>query len=361
MATDVVTWYGNLQLDYVRRNMSLDKIIADINKKYGDGALVRGADARGLKINRLKTGSLSLDAATGGGWAMGKINEIFGPYSGGKTYVSLLTVAQTQKDYPDANVAWIDFEGAFDKVWAQAIGVDTDRLLISSPEFMEDGLQIASELIQSGDVILVVVDSLAAACPKAEYEGDISDFTVGLRARLGNKFIRKSKSKSNLLDAEVDLGKTTLLLINQIYAGIGPYAGEETPGGVQVKFGSMVRVRIRKGDLLQDKDGAVLMQESRFTVEKNKTYPPKKTGSFSFSCKDNPKGKTGQIYRAGEIITFGTLTGIIRKAGAWYYLPESFGDEKFQGADKVADWIVEHPEEYARLEALIVEEIPNLV
>lgn len=343
--------------------MALDKLMEEINKKYGQGTLVKGADARGLKINRLRTGSLALDVATGGGWAQGKINEIFGPYSGGKTYVALLTVAQTQKEYPGSNVAWIDFEGAFDENWAKAIGVDTDSLLISAPEYMEDGLQIATQLIQSGEVVLIVVDSLAAACPKAEYDGDISDFTVGLRARLGNKFIRKSKPKSNLLQEGVDLGQTTLIIINQIYQGIGAYAGEETPGGNQVKFGAMLRVRVRKGDkdeMINDKDGTLVMQQSKFTVVKNKTFPPHKTGSFMFSVKDNPRGKAGQIYRAGEIITFGVLTGVIKKGGAWYTLPDEIGGEKFQGEVKLAEWVEEHPEEYKYLEELVIKEIPNL-
>jgi recombination protein RecA len=124
------------------KNLALEKVMTDVEKKYGKGMLVRGADARGLKIQRLKTGSIALDVATGGGWAGGKLNEIFGPYSGGKSYVSQLTMAQTQKDYPSSNVALIDFEGAFDAYWARRIGVNTDELLISSPEFMEDGLQL---------------------------------------------------------------------------------------------------------------------------------------------------------------------------------------------------------------------------
>jgi recombination protein RecA len=342
------------------KDLAIQKVIDDANKKYGKGALVRGADARGLKINRLKTGSIALDVATGGGWAWGKLNEIFGQFSGGKSYVSMLTMAQTQRDYPEANIALIDFEGAFDAEWAKKIGVDVDNLIISSPEYMEDGLQIAIDLIHSGDCALIVVDSLAAACPKAEYTGDITDFTVGLRARLGNKFVRKSKGKIDLTNEELDLGQTTILVVNQTYKNIGGYGDPDvTPGGEQVKFGAMIRVKIRKGEVINDtKDGTQIMQESRFSVVKNKTYPPHKAGAFWFSTQDNPKGKAGEIYRTGEIITYGILTGVISRSGAWYTLPEEFGLEKsLQGEAAVADWVVENPDKYPRLEEMVMNSI----
>lgn len=698
------------------KELAIQQVIEQVNKKYGKGALVRGADARGLDIKRLKTGSIALDVATGGGWARGKLNEIFGQYSGGKSYVSMLTMAQTQRDYPDANIALIDFEGAFDAVWAKKIGVDVDKLIISSPEYMEDGLQIAIDLIQSKDCALIVVDSLAAACPKAEYDGEITDFTVGLRARLGNKFVRKSKGKVDLTTDELDLGQTTVLVVNQTYKNIGcfnysakvkladgstmpigkivtqrlpvevqsfnkrtgkietkkvvnwfnngraekfiglwfdkktksgakayipctpnhriltpggykeaqdfkpgdlaaqvvdkwvpskiqheiligsllgdgairvdnrkrgyytfreshskqqteylkwkasffdgslgeskrccyfdsstndtykeyrewfykdknkkhsvpdieltplmvsiwyqddgyfntqsktaklctqcfdedaldilierllalgivatkqkakrsvsgrqmyelnisknssdtffnlisPYIHPEleykvpseykcggsiknivvdkgaiipsivfmpllktdnyidyrgnrnkfdieiednhnylvsdvvvhnsygdpdvTPGGEQVKFGAMIRVKIRKGEVINDtKDGTQIMQESRFSVVKNKTYPPHKAGAFWFSTTDNPKGKAGEIYRAGEIITYGVLTGVINRSGAWYSLPEEFGLEgKLQGESAVATWVEENPDKFPRLEELVMNAI----
>lgn len=341
------------------KDLAIQHVMEQINKKYGKGSLVRGADARGLDIKRLKTGSIALDVATGGGWAWGKLNEIFGQFSGGKSYVSMLTMAQTQRDYPEANIALIDFEGAFDAEWAKKIGVDVDNLIISSPEYMEDGLQIAIDLIHSGDCALIVVDSLAAACPKAEYTGDITDFTVGLRARLGNKFVRKSKGKVDLTSDDLNLGNTTVLVVNQTYKNIGGYGDPDvTPGGEQVKFGAMIRVKIRKGEVLNDsKDGTQIMQESRFTVIKNKTYPPHKAGAFWFSTTDNPKGKAGEIYRVGEIITYGVLTGIIQRSGSWFQLPSSISDEKFQGEAKVADWVQEHPKEYVLLEEMVMENI----
>jgi recombination protein RecA len=346
------------------RDLAIEKVLADINKKFGTGAIVVGADAVGLKVNRLKTGSLSLDVCTGGGWAMGRMNEIFGKYSSGKSYISMLTTAQTQKDYPNSNIGWVDFEGSFDKEWAKCIGVDTDKLLMASPETMEQGLQIAVDLIKSGEVILVVIDSLAAACPEAELEGDMTAFTIGLRARLGNQFARKSKTKTNLLSDDIDIGQTTLLIINQQYSGIGTYATDETPGGVQVKHASMVRVNIRKGEKeLQtvSPDGTLVMQGSRFVVEKNRTFPPKKAGSFLFSTADNPRGKKGEIYRVGEILTYGIRCDIIERKGAWYYLPEMFGNDlKFQGEVKLAEWMQENPEGYAKLEETVMQEVLKL-
>lgn len=290
-------------------------------------------------------------------------NNIVVHNSGGKSYLWQLTMAQIQKDYPNSTNALIDFEGSFDNDWARAIGIDTSKLLISSPEYMEDGLNIAIELIKSGDVFSVVIDSLAAACPKAEYEGDMADFTVGLRARLGNKFVRKSKPKSNLLAEEMDLGQTTLFIINQTYTNVGGYGSPEiTPGGQQVRYGAMLRMNIRKGEVLKDSsDGTCLMQESKFTVTKNKTAPPNKTGSFWFSTKDNNKGEKGKIYRAGEIVTYGVITGVISRSGAWYSLPEEFGLEKaLQGESAVSNWIEENPDKFPRLEEIILSEIPKL-
>ena len=342
--------------------MSLEKTLKEINEKFGAGAIVRGANARGLKLNRIKSGSLSVDVATGGGWAQGKINEIYGPYSGGKSYLSQLTLSQIQKDFPTATNAWIDFEGAFDDDWAKKIGVNTDDLLLSAPEYMEDGLEIATQLIKSGDVFSIFIDSLAAACPKKEYEDTMEDFHVGLRARLGNQFVRKSKPKTDLTSDELDLGQTTLFIINQTYTNIGGYGDPEvTPGGQQVRFGAMLRLKIRRGDLVNAKDGSIIMQESKFTVTKNKTYPPNKMGAFWFNVQDNAKGKRGEIYRAGEIVTYGVLTGVIKRSGAWYSLPEEFGLEKsLQGESAVSAWIDENPDQFPKLEEIILNEISNL-
>jgi recombination protein RecA len=343
------------------KQLAIKQIMDEANKKYGKGFIVKGADAAGLELQRLRTGSLMLDLATGGGWAMGKINELYGKYSSGKSFLAQLTVAQTQRDYPEREVVWIDFEGAFDAKWAKKIGVDTDSILITSPEFMEDGLQLAVDLIHSKDVSLIVIDSLAAAQPKSEGENEVGKIDVGTRAKISNKFVRKTRSKVDLT-LPPDLGNSTILVLNQTYMLIGSYGDPDvTPCGEQMKFGAMLRVKIRKGETTEDKsEGTTLMQEAKFTVVKNKTFPPHTAGSFWFSVKDNPKGKRGEIYRAGEVITCGMLTEVIRRAGPWYYLPEEFGDLKFQGEQKVAEWADQNPEDYKKLEEIILREVIKL-
>lgn len=338
--------------------MSLSMAIKEIEKRFGKGVVVPVSQAIGARFRRLSTGSLSLDIETGGGWIQGRFNEIFGPYSGGKTFIALHTVAANQKEYPTANFAWIDAEGAFDRTWAEKIGVDLDRLYIATPEYMEEALDIVDLLVKSQEMFMVVIDSWAALSPKSEFEGTMDDNTMGLRARTGNKFVRKTKPHSDLLREDIDLGKTTILVINQVYSGIGPYAGEETPGGRQLSFICLVRVRIRRGEMVQDSDGTLLVQESLFVVEKNKSAPPKTKGSFTFNVKDNLEGKAGEILRLDELLTYATKVGIIKRAGAWYTLPEKYGVEKaLQGGKAVKEWLIEQPEEtLEEFEEMVVHE-----
>lgn len=347
------------------RDVVLDKLIADINKQYKKTVIIRGKDAKGLNFRRLSTGSLALDIETGGGWAAGKVNELFGPLSSGKTFLALKTVAVNQATYPTANFVWIDFEGMFNRKWAEQIGVDLDRLIIVPSEWMEEGLEIADKFIKSEEVFLIVIDSWAMASPKAEYEADMEDSSMGLRARVGNKFMRKSIPTSDLLSDEMNLGETTLLVINQQYAGIGGYVADETPGGVQLKHRAMIRVRIRRGgkdSRYMNKDGGLLAQESFFEVVKNKTYQALCTGSFWFSVKDNDMyGKAGTISRIDELLVYAKLCGFIQQAGAWYTLPEKYGFEKaIQGETKVVEWLKSlPPEELIGIEQLVTNEILN--
>jgi recombination protein RecA len=334
--------------------MSLDQIINEVNKKYGPGTLVKGSQAKGAYIQRLTTGSFALDIETGGGWAQGKWNEIYGRLSSAKTFIVLKTIAANQELDPNFTAAMIDWEGAFDPSWAVKCGVDLSRLFYCSPEYMEEGLDIARKLIRSNEMPLIVFDSWAAASPEKEYTGEIDDNTVGLRARTGNKFVRLSKSKVDLTK-ELAEGQSTIIIINQLYQGIGQYVPDQTPGGVQVGYNCLIRIRIRRGDLEQSKDGTVVAQEAKFVVDKNKTFPPKKTGSFWFFTEDQEKGKAGDIWRVGEITDYAVIAGVIKKAGAWYTIP---GVEKpVQGEAKVAQWLESHPEEAPRLEELIKKEI----
>lgn len=325
--------------------MSLTQALKQIDKQFGANKVMPASKAVGAFIQRIPTGSLSLDIESGGGWIQGKVNEVFGPYSGGKTFIALSTVAACQKKYPEANFAWMDAEGAFDKEWAKTIGVDLDRLLFFTPEYMEEALDISDALIKSEDIFLLVIDSWAALSPKTEFNGTMEDQTMGLRARVGNKFIRKSRPKSDLAHEGIDLGKTTLLVINQVYSGIGPYAGEETPGGRQLGFLAMLRIRIRRSDLVQDPSGTVICQQSSFVIEKNKTHPPKTKGEFWFSLTDNVMGPAGSISRLDELVRYGITYGVIKQAGAWFNLPEFIHPDKFQGKANMIGWIAEQGDE----------------
>lgn len=336
----------------------LDKLINDVNKKLGAGTIDYCSQAKGLSIQRLPTGSLALDIETGGGWAQGKINEVFGRYSSGKSFLMYSSIAAFQKKYPESYAGLIDSEGSFDNLWARKIDVDLDRLIISRPEWMEEGLDTACALIDSQKIGLLVIDSWGAFCPKSELEGTMQDSTVALRARIGNKFIRKFRPKASETEEDIDLGKTTLLVVNQVYSTIGTYATEETPGGEAIKHGAMVRVKVRKGgkdSFYLDKEGGLLAQESIFVVEKNKTFPPRKTGSFWFSVEDNDfYGKAGTIYRVGELLTYAELCGIIRQSGKWFSVP---GVEKsFNGEKAVLEYLNNLPEdEMENFEKIVME------
>jgi recombination protein RecA len=332
--------------------MSLKAALAQIEKKYGENKVMLASEATGLAIRRISSGSLALDIEIGGGWAQGKIHEIYGPFSSAKTYLALLTVATNMKKYPDAKFAWVPFE-PFDIERAEQIGVDLNRLLITEAEYMEQGFDIAEALIKSGELFMIVIDSWGAACPKAELEGDMEAFTVGLRARIGNKFIRKIAGANDKLTAiDVDLGNTTILILNQVYQGIGPYASEETPGGRAVGFFSVIRVRVRKKEL-EPKDEAPVAQETAFVVEKNKTFAPKKRGSFWFCLVDNKRGKAGEIWRFGEILEYGIIADVITRGGAMYY----YGEHKLKGQTELKDFFYEHPEELEKVEKAIMERL----
>jgi recombination protein RecA len=227
---------------------------------------------------------------------------------------------------------------------------------------MEKGLDIAQKLMQSKEIFMLVIDSVGGASPKAEMEGEMEDNTVGLRARIMNKFVRKIAGLNNDLatDEDVNLGNTTLLAINQVYTDIMSYGAPDiTPGGRQLPFFASIRVKIRRSNLASDEEGTMLAQQSTCVVEKNKTYKPKGKAIFWFSVEDNDKGRAGEIWKLGEILTLGVTTGIIAKGGKWYTLPEMFGVEKpFGGVDAITAWALEQPPEVImKLENLILGEV----
>lgn len=321
------------------KKKALEQVLTQIEKQYGKGAIMRlGEDAREMTVDVIPTGCLALDIALGvGGVPRGRIIEIYGPESSGKTTVTLHIIAQTQK--AGGIAAFIDAEHALDPAYAANLGVDLDNLYVSQPDTGEQALDITDSLVRSGAVDLIVIDSVAALTPKAEIEGDMGDQHVGLQARLMSQALRK-------LTAITNKSKTCVIFINQLREKVGVMFGnpETTPGGKALKFYSSVRLDIRKTDALKDSDG-VYGNRTKVKVVKNKLAPPFKTAEF-----DMIYGKG--ISQEGCLLDIGVEKGLIEKSGSWF----SYNGDKFaQGREKAKDYISNNPEFAAELDARIRE------
>lgn len=320
---------------------ALELAMVEIEKQYGRGTIMRlGDESMRIKVQVISTGSLALDAALGvGGFPRGRVIEIFGPESSGKTTLALHVIAQSQQ--AGGVAAFIDAEHALDPNYAQVLGVDTKNLLISQPDTGEQALDVAETLVRSGGVDVVVIDSVAALVPKAEIEGDMGDQQVGLQARLMSRALRK-------LTGTVSKSNTCFVFINQIRLKIGQMWGnpETTPGGVALKFHATVRVEIRRIGAL--KDGTEITgNRTRVKIVKNKVAPPFREVEF-----DILYGKG--ISSLGEIIDIGTENSVIKRSGTWY----SFGDERLgQGRDRVMTFIQENPDIRREIETKVREAI----
>lgn len=323
------------------RTKALELAMAEIEKQYGRGSVMRLGDGSAtVKVDVIPTGSLSLDAALGvGGMPRGRVVEIFGPESSGKTTLALHVIANAQKS--GGTAAFIDAEHALDPSYASALGVDTVNLLVSQPDTGEQALDIAETLVRSGAIDVVVVDSVAALVPKVEIEGDMGDQQVGLQARLMSRALRK-------LTGTVSKSNTCFIFINQIRMKIGVAWGnpETTPGGVALKFHATVRVDIRRVGAL--KDGTEMIgNRTRVKVVKNKVAPPFREVEF-----DILYGKG--ISTLGEIVDLGTEAGVLKRSGTWY----SYGDERIgQGRDRVLTFLTENPDLRAEIEAKVRQHI----
>jgi recombination protein RecA len=312
---------------------TLDETLQDIQKDYGEGSIMRLGDTKQLDIETIPTGSLTLDIALGaGGVPRGRVIEIFGPESSGKTTLALHVVAQAQR--LGDTVAFIDAEHALDPEYAKNIGVQTKDLLISQPDTGEQALDITESLIRSNAVGLIVIDSVAALTPKAEIEGDMGASHMGLQARLMSQALRK-------ITAAVSRSHTTVIFINQIRMKIGVMFGnpETTTGGNALKFYSSVRLDIRRIQTLKDGETPI-GNRVRVKVVKNKVAPPFRQAEFDIMF---AKG----IAKTGEIVDLGVQAGLVEKSGAWYqYNGEKIG----QGREAAKQYLIDNPKEQSALE-----------
>ena len=309
------------------KERALTAALSQIERQFGKGSMMRLGDRELEAVPSISTGSLGLDISLGiGGLPRGRVVEIYGPESSGKTTLTLQVIAEAQKR--GGTCAFIDAEHALDPIYAEALGVNTDDLLVSQPDTGEQGLEICDMLVRSGAVDAVVVDSVAALTPKAEIEGEMGDSHVGLQARLMSQALRK-------MTGNIKNSNTLVIFTNQIRMKIGVMFGspETTTGGNALKFYSSVRLDIRRIGAIKDRD-EVIGNETRVKVVKNKVAPPFRQTEFQILY-----GKG--IYRNGEIIDLGVAQGIIEKSGAWYsYQGERIG----QGKKNAAEWLDENTE-----------------
>ena len=316
---------------------ALQTAIGQIEKQFGKGAIMRLGQNQAMNVGFVPTGSLTLDIALGiGGLPRGRIIEIYGPESSGKTTLSLHCIAQGQKK--GGNVAFIDVEHALDPVYAEALGVDVDSLLVSQPDTGEQALEIAEALIRSGAIDVIVLDSIAAMTTRAEIDGEMGDLHVGQLARLMSQAMRK-------LTAAISKSNCVAIFINQIREKIGVMYGnpETTPGGRALKFYASVRIEVRKGEVIKE-GGQIIGASTRCKVVKNKVAPPFKEAEFDMMYGEG-------ISRTGEVLDIATELEIIKKGGSWF----SYGDRKLgQGRDNVKELLKTDPELMAEIEEQIL-------
>ncbi|MGN8742508.1 recombinase RecA [Catenibacterium mitsuokai] len=312
---------------------ALDDAISQIEKKFGKGSVMRLGDRAAVDVDVIPSGSLTLDKALGiGGYPKGRIIEIYGPESSGKTTLTLHAIAQAQKQ--GGKAAFIDAEHAIDPVYAKNLGVDIDELILSQPDSGEQALEIAEMLVRSGVIDLIVIDSVAALVPQVELDGEMGDAAVGLQARLMSKALRKLSGVMNKTNC-------TVIFINQLREKIGVMYGnpETTTGGRALKFYSSVRVEIRRSEQIKQ-NGEIVGNKANIKVVKNKVAPPFKTTQV-----DIIYGKG--ISRDGEILDLAVEGDIVEKSGAWYaYNGEKIG----QGRENAKNFLLEHPAIFAEVE-----------
>ena len=325
------------------KNKALETVLSQIEKQFGKGAVMKLGQNSHMNVEHISTGSLSLDIALGiGGLPRGRIVEIYGPESSGKTTLSLHCIAEGQKN--GGNVAFIDVEHALDPVYAAALGVDVDSLLVSQPDTGEDALEIAEALIRSGAIDVIVIDSVAALVPKAEIEGEMGDSHVGLQARLMSQALRK-------LAGAINKSNCVAIFINQLREKVGVIYGnpEVTTGGRALKFYSSVRIDIRRIETLKV-NGEMVGSRTRAKVVKNKIAPPFKEAEFDIMYGEG-------ISRVGELIDIADKADVMQKSGAWFY----YGETRLgQGRDNVKELLKSDDRLRNEIEAKLWENVDKL-
>lgn len=320
------------------KKKALETALAQIEKAYGKGTIMRLGENNGMNVEAISTGSLTLDSATGiGGLPKGRIIEIYGPESSGKTTLALSVVAQAQKNGGEA--AFIDAEHALDPAYASNLGVDVDALLVSQPDNGEQALEIAEALVRSGALDVVVIDSVAALVPRSEIEGEMGDSHVGAHARLMSQALRK-------IAGAVAKSNTIIIFINQLREKVGVIYGnpEVTTGGRALKFYATMRIDVRRTEALKGAGNEVIGNRTRCKIVKNKVAPPFKEAEFDIMY--------GQgISKVGEMVDIGVKYNVIQKSGAWF----SYGDMRLgQGRDNVKELFLNSPELAEEIEKKIV-------
>ena len=329
-------------LDEKEKNKALEQVLADIEKQFGKGSIMKLGDNHNMEIEVTSSGSISLDLALGvGGYPKGRIIEIFGPESSGKTTVALHAIAEVQK--AGGRAAFIDAEHALDPVYAKKLGVNINELLLSQPDTGEQALEICEALVRSEAVNIVVIDSVAALVPKAEIDGEMGDSHMGLQARLMSQALRK-------LSGTISKTKTTAIFINQLREKLGIIFGnpETTPGGRALKFYSTIRLDVRRGEQIKLGDN-ISGNKTNIKVVKNKVAPPFKTASVDIVYGEG-------ISKVGEIVDMGSDLNIIDKSGSWFsYKGEKIG----QGRENIKLYLKDNPKISDEIEKKIKETFRN--
>jgi len=337
--------------------MSINSVVDRINKRFGNGTIMKMGEVKWLVLNKVSTGIFALDVELLGGMPQGRMIEIYGKEDSCKTSMALLIAANYQrKGY---EVGWIDAEGAYDSKWCKKLGVDESKLELSQPEYGEKIVDIIDAMVRSGEFGLVVLDSIAATSPMVEQESSAENQQMGVSARLINKMIRKLHSALNTRRPGGKPNMTTVILINQLRATIGPYQNPETtPGGMGKNFGCSLRLKLKRGDYLKygkgDKE-IVLGQGVKFYVEKSKVSPVRARGSFDFYTRDfePANSRAGKVDNISTVIKYGIIFDMIEQAGGWFKI----NGKRIQGEDSLKLYLVSRPKLLKKIRKQIMKQL----